>query len=596
MGLLDMAATVVTRYKIDTKDAKAELRSLSAEQKRVAKEQIEAVEAQNKKLDGYVGTLGKVGIALGAVAGAVLVGKAGFEAYTKATQLAANTAGVDIDRLGKAADGLKSRMDLLTFANNAQRGTWKLNQAQMETVLKGMRALELKGYDATAMTEKFSMALAKGNAEELKEYGINVKNVTSLLIDMEEISRKSTGSANTQADSIRRAGVEFENAKDTITQSIGQMVVSMAPLIAQVAKLATEVAKLVGPLMKWFGDAADAVGVDQNDAEAYIARMEGRASKAPTWDKFIAAATEDMVVRAELAKTIGYVNDRGELVGGAFGALRGDISGGFISRGNFALNQATRALPTRRGGAGARVTLDNQFGSNVFDERLLFGTPESVGADLSTAFADLLPKGADQRLIGLSRADARYGAFSRARSQSKLAEMFGPIEEFKAYAAGFDLLTTAATSAFNAWITGSASLGDAIKKGIADGLVGTAGQMLSQSLLHGAYAVGSLAFGDVRGAAQHGKAAALFAAGAVATGTIAKALGGGAAPGGGAGAPAPNVTGGASSSSAAPRQTIVVLGDSYDDMTPRQRKERATRSIQAALRESSAGDSAVRFE
>jgi hypothetical protein len=172
-----------------------------------------------------------------------------------------------------------------------------------------------------------------------------------------------------------------------------------------------------------------------------------------------------------------------------------------------------------------------------------------------------------------------YRDFNAARSQSLLEQMFGPIEEFDAYARGLQLVTGAAQAAFSAWIDGSASAGEAVKKFFAESLKGQASDLLGKAILHGVYAVGSLAFGDFRGAAQHGVAAAQAGAGAAAIGVLAKALHGG----GGGG---PTAGGGGGGSSARPvhswqdtrpqldqgTQRIYVVGDPNADDSPRRRQ------------------------
>lgn len=138
-----------------------------------------------------------------------------------------------------------------------------------------------------------------------------------------------------------------------------------------------------------------------------------------------------------------------------------------------------------------------------------------------------------------------------------LESTFGPIEEFNAYATAFGTLNTAVQSSMQAWISGSMSLGLAIKKGIADALGSLASQLAVESLKHGAYALGSLAFHDYAGAAKHGMAAGAFGVGAAAAAAAAKKLGGSvaaaqaSAAGGSAGASAGGSatgSGGASSS------------------------------------------------
>jgi hypothetical protein len=165
----------------------------------------------------------------------------------------------------------------------------------------------------------------------------------------------------------------------------------------------------------------------------------------------------------------------------------------------------------------------------------------------------------------------------------KLEKMFGPISDFNAYKMAFDTLAGSVGAAMTAWIDGSMSAGKAFKAFIAEAVKGIAVQMAMEALKHGAYALGSLAFGNFAGASMHGKAAAGFAAGAVVAAAAAKALhsGGGSPSVGGAGAAAP-----VGSAGSAPRyegrREVIVIGDSMGDNTPRQRALNTRRRVEEA--------------
>jgi len=75
-----------------------------------------------------------------------------------------------------------------------------------------------------------------------------------------------------------------------------------------------------------------------------------------------------------------------------------------------------------------------------------------------------------------------------------------------------------------AWILYSESLGKALKAALAQQLAVLAAEFAIQALKHGAYALGSLAFGNFIGAAKHAAAAAAFLAAAAATGVAARSL------------------------------------------------------------------------
>jgi hypothetical protein len=102
-------------------------------------------------------------------------------------------------------------------------------------------------------------------------------------------------------------------------------------------------------------------------------------------------------------------------------------------------------------------------------------------------------------------------------------------------------------------------------------------EALMQTLRHGAYALGSLAFGDVRGAAAHGISAAKWGAVAVVAGGAAKMLGGGGpSSGAGSGGGYRALPGG--SGAGGTRTTNIVFGGGYDD-SPRQQRHRVSRAL-----------------
>jgi hypothetical protein len=201
----------------------------------------------------------------------------------------------------------------------------------------------------------------------------------------------------------------------------------------------------------------------------------------------------------------------------------------------------------------------------------------------------------------LRTAGSRYDKFNAGQSQSKLEEMFGPVDEFNVYAEAFNMLGGAVTSAMDAWIDGSMSAGEAVKKFIGQALKGLASQMAIESLKHGAYAIGSLAFGDVRGAGTHAAAAAAFGVGAAAAAVAAREFGGGGGSGrdhrGASGGGGGREDGGAVATNGgrdhrgdgggndSTRPIVLIVGSSFDDLTPRQRRQRAEETFERARRE-----------
>jgi hypothetical protein len=178
---------------------------------------------------------------------------------------------------------------------------------------------------------------------------------------------------------------------------------------------------------------------------------------------------------------------------------------------------------------------------------------------------------------GLRERTAAAAAADAAQHQKLLESIFGPVGQFDVYAKGFDMLTGAVGSAYDAWVSGSESAGAAIRKFVGQSVEAAGKQMAIEAIKEGAYALASLAIGDFGGAARHGIAAAEFAAGAVAAGVVAHELGAGGSSGPTKGGASAGGGGGSYSSgggSSAPQQSskIIILGDSFVGKTPRMRQ------------------------
>lgn len=118
-------------------------------------------------------------------------------------------------------------------------------------------------------------------------------------------------------------------------------------------------------------------------------------------------------------------------------------------------------------------------------------------------------------------------AFQRLREQ---------MVEFSSFVRGtflgaFKDISDALAQGVIAWALYGESFGRAMKQALAHVAAKIAAEATMQAILHAAYAVGSLAFGDFRGAAQHGLAAAKFAAVAAVAAVGARQLAGSASTG-----------------------------------------------------------------
>ena len=226
MGLFDaITGSVVMKYKVETDQAKAKIKELSGEQKKAAKEAAEALEKQGKAAESMASQYAK-GAAI--IVGGFMAAKDGLAQFQKETRLATGAAGVDIDALSDSWDGLKTRMDLLAFAQAGHQGAWKLTTGQLQAVTEGMRALEKKGFETGAVFDKFTEVIKKGKLEGLDDFGLSLKSTgdqsQDLKILMNALGKEVLsvgGSFERAGDDAQRAIVKMDDGLTTLRTSVG---------------------------------------------------------------------------------------------------------------------------------------------------------------------------------------------------------------------------------------------------------------------------------------------------------------------------------------------------------------------------------------
>lgn len=619
MALTSFASTVLTRYKADTTDAKQKIRQLSGEQKKAAKEHLKSLEDQNAGIQRHIDKIGKIAFAVGAITGAVVVAKKAWDMYVDDSTLRLNLHEHNIEALKVAAGGLRTEHELMQLAVADNNGAWNLNQKQLETVTMAMRSLEKQGNDSNRVFENVKKAVTEGSIEPLKEFGIVIEGVTgkeaqmsAFMQAMQDETHKFGGDLTNVNDDAKKSMVALKDSFQELGVTIGQTVSALAPVLSV---LADSIAAIIGTLAgapEWF--ATNVLGMDTR------VTMKGKASLAQielqTVKDSIARADRNMdqwnargsvsKIHAEGNAFLASIGSKDAVTADSVNAWASSLLGFSISNNAKALAKALKAQSGRkRGGRGGGAKANRGF-LGVEDDGLMFdlmdttidvdiGSGLGLGGIGGTAFLDQQAAASAER----GSRGSRYAAFQdrqSAANENYLSGVFGPIEKFDAYASAFDMLSGAATSAFSAWIDGSMGVGAAMKQFAAQSMKALATDMFGKSLQHAAYAIGSLAFGDVRGAASHGKAAAAFGAGAVATGLLAKELGGGGSGGqrpvagaGGGGGAGVRVGGGADQSFS----STVVIGDDFADDSPRQRARKMARALDLAKR--SKNDEVVRF-
>ena len=432
--------------------------------------------------------------------------------------------------------------------------------------------------------------VAAGVAGAVAAYKLMSKAAEAAIEDAKRSGTAGEGAAKAWTDATKK----WDAAVNQLMVSFGKLVIELAPLVDLMAELVSQIAHAIDllnhprqaasdfiSLGQAFGTTANAAFGNQNRSYSRMALDMG--SKLSGANPL--GLPDDYFTVEHMQKSRGYM----------------DLYGAGISRIQDGWGALAARLQPKKGKRAPGITTE---GDIVGDFSQLFQTNMSAGGEvfgaLSRTYQDAR-KGTTlgtEDQTGLARLRAlleqakrdvaewndEVAQMQRERQQSFLESIFGPVGEFNIYAEGFNMLTDAARTAFDAWITGSESIGTAVKRAVAESLRALAGQALVESLKHAAFAIGSLAFFDYRGAAMHGLAAAKFAGVAVAAGVAAHQMGAGQSGSyGGAGAGASGGAGGylsPSSGGGTPNYTTVVyLPPDWDDRTPGEKAQALARVV-----------------
>lgn len=234
----DIVQKVLTVYKADTSDAKAALRGLRGEEANAAKARLTELDTQNKGIESQIAMWGKVAVGVGLAVGAYKAAQAAANAYLEDLRLESAAAGADIDKLRIATAGLVENDNLLAFAGKAMHGVWKLNQQEMETVLRGATALrKTMGVELQPTVEALTEAVSKGSTRALKEFGIEAKDKQDVLRQLGELYAKTGGDVALAGDDFLASNTKIADSFDDISSSFGELVLAMQPMIAIIADL-----------------------------------------------------------------------------------------------------------------------------------------------------------------------------------------------------------------------------------------------------------------------------------------------------------------------------------------------------------------------
>lgn len=460
-----------------------------------------------------------------------------------------------------------------------------------EDEFKSLRREVDKSADAIKRHGQASEGMFSKVAGGLATLGLSVEGVKKTF----EIAGKGLDAyaktSKSAAEEVAKIKHTADDAFGAVQVAIGKTVVALGPLIEGLGAVVTKLAEIAAFSAGGLEDVLS--GVDPESLKKNL-RKYGLAYDRKAGDHYLTDA---------------YDNYQGGGGSFAIGVMQGaarraqaqqdaiNKTEALSSRASAAAG-ALRAKRNRPGGSGPSA-------AEIAEARAILGsaytdwTPGSskvsdysLGASADTAMRDEFGReiGLDTQgplnAIYQQRADmlnARDAARAE-RQTSFLASTFGELEEFNGYKMAFDTLSGAVSASLSAWVDGSMSAGQAFKKFVADSVKAIGLQMAMEALKHGAYAIGSLAFGDVRGAATHGKAAILHAAGAAAALGAAKALGGaGASAPGGASPGAPNTAVGGGAPAQQSGAPVIVYGDSFAYNSPREQQRTARRVVKQAI-------------
>ena len=601
--MIPLQREALTRFTADNSDLLGKLKDNTKATKEFgdkSKESLDRIASAAEKIEKTYNSLGeaykRATSTATAALGAVDKVMAAVNNTAHRMTIEAAAAGEGLQILSRESAGLITRTQQLEFAAKLNASAFKLSASQYEDAADAVRQLVREGANQEEALKKVGEAITKFDGGPLQDFGIRTKQGTtdtekfSAVMDaLHDKALKVGTGTQTAGEKMAAYGVDTSNALDSIKNSIDSITASLAPFIAAIAKV-LETLTSKQKLSDWlegdhgqtsfhnlFRGSLEQLGLTQDQIDAL-----------PSW----ASAAQGAYTRH---------------------AAPGEGTGQ-IKESN---RQVTIQMPgidfRNKGGGGGQASGLDFSGVQLSGEQIAGGL--MVFADMAKSIVDSLPTFDDitkRQEEAAARAqgatDARAGwadiqgyataaassgsgfAFDQQaandnKDKAFLEKTFGKVQDFDVYATAFKTLTGAVSASLDAWISGSDSAGKAFLKFIATSLKGVAIQMGVEAVKEGAYALASLAAHDPVSAVIHGKAALGFAAAAAAAGVGAAALGGsvGAFGGGAAGgSAAPGGSSGGAANSNAQSSTVIVVGDSFADDSPRMRQLRAEDLVKRA--------------
>ncbi len=540
-----------------------------------------------------------------AIAGAWAAANKSLNTYLKNTQLGVATVGADVGRVQKAFKGLVTETEAAQFAADLMSSSFGATQGEMENAARMVVVLTSRGKDLKKALDEVTKAMVEGNAEGLKQLGVNIKTESDTLQGFSDINkefarqvRKDWKDATVTGEEARKSNVRLKDSIDDLEHSFGKFIASLSPQIDLVSQgfkgLAIAISEPLGTL-KAFGSFFS--GGNLFGTRVFV-DMEAFRKNLERIKILTLQIRQDKEATRIAEQQLRQADKEFEAIGRKIAQLEA----------NEKRKDAARNKPRRksRGGGGVRFLQDESF------ERFIAMENARIQRELDSLMDKALSEGALAR-TGKSFLDQEERTFLSQRSGFAPEEQgFGTPETLSGFEAFKESLPTdalksftdtgigalqglerAAKTAFTAMISGAGGAGEAFRRLSADAIVGMGAEMGILALKETALGFASLALGPIGGASAsaHFKAAATAAGFALSAAGAAQALGGSPIATG-AGNSVGGTLGGAGLSSGGSSSSVnFFMGDEFGGLSARERAARTSQLLDIADAEGDRGSS-----
>ncbi len=538
MGLAELHSKIVVEMKYDVGDARAALRSLSGDEKKLAEERLKAAEAHNKSIDKQIRNIQRIGTGM------------------QIAQVAARASGVDI------ADITNSFKDL-TGIPLGGAGT------AIGFMLGGPAGAALGTLAEAALTSK--------------------NNFSEMFIAVQEASGGTTTGLRDMADGAHYAGQNIFTLSD-----------HFAIFTANIRAAHDELTALAG-MRGAFATAAKVVE-DAKDQIAEYNRVAELTGEGGTKRYYTAVEELNRQHDLGLISQTLFERGIEKLNKGHEGAVTKikkhkdelrewrDLLASTGERPNFA-DTNSRAWAREQAERERETAARDRSEASEWSRAPMLGERDTTEADTERALNA-------QVRAQVMAAESAKQALASVSGPTLTDRVFGSIEELVSRQDAWAAVTGSMTAGYDAMVDGTGQVGKKMKQAAADSIKAIGQTMLIKGLEQSAHAIAAAATFNWPSAAAHALSAGKFFAGAAIAGVAANGIGtsAGVAAGEARAAQverdkpkAPSVSGGATGSDRTRTERIIVYSDAFAEDSARGKQLQADRIVARAL-----GNSAVR--